>query len=122
MTNRPPSGCGKVTDGWNVRRMVSSISLHFFAVDAARDFSEMRREIIFCHVLVAHILEQDVGVHIGGLLGDGQRHGQRLVENEKAEAECRAMTLEKLPAYRTRPSVSIDLMVGTSSPEKRSSP
>ena len=29
MTNRPPSGCGKVTDGWNVRRMVSSISLHF---------------------------------------------------------------------------------------------
>ena len=32
-------------------------------------------------------------MHIGGLLGDGQRHGQRLVKNEEAEAECRGHDL-----------------------------
>ena len=58
-------------------------------------FVEVRGKIVLGHVLVADILEQHVRVHIGGLLGDGQRHGERLVEHEKAQSERRSHHLGK---------------------------
>ena len=55
----------------------------------------MRGEIVLGHVLVADILEQHVGVHISGLLGDGERHSERLVEHEEAQSERRGHHLGK---------------------------
>ena len=74
--------------------MVSEHEIALRAVYVTR-FVEVRGKIVLGHVLVADILEQHVGVYIGGLLGDGERHGERFVEHQETQSERRSHHLGK---------------------------
>ena len=119
MANRPPSGCENVTAGWKVRRMVSSMRLHF-ARYTSRALSGARQNQNLVTYFIADVLEQYVGVPsvvclamVSGMVSD-------FVEHEEPSRNAGTITFEKLPRTARGPRCP-STMIGTS-PEKRSSP
>ncbi len=89
-----------VTAGWNVRRMVSSISLALFAVDAARLCRDATRKSYFVmyslHTYWNRTLECTSVVclaMVSGMVSD-------LSKTRKPRRNAGAMTLEKLPGIQ----------------------
>ena len=109
-----------LTAGWKVQRMVSSMKLHL-ARYTSRAFVECAANRTWSCTRCRHT-RQHVRVHIGGLLGDGQRHGGRLVEHEKAQFGTQEPSPWKSCLHTGRGLRCPSTLVCTSSPEKRSSP